>query len=127
MNINIKSIPHAEHRYPTCGDWWYEDGGATLQIRVSDELPEKTQQLVVLHELAEVFMCAANGVSQESVDEFDKAYEANRKPGDVSEPGDQKDAPYFIQHQIATMIELIASRQMDVNWDAHADAIEALP
>jgi hypothetical protein len=127
MNITIKSIPHAKHRYPTVGDWWFEDGGETLQIRVSQELPQKSQDLVVLHELAEVFMCRANGVGQLEVDQFDMAYEKNRKSGDTSEPGDQKDAPYFLQHQIATMIELIASRQMDVNWQKHEDEIEALP
>jgi hypothetical protein len=90
-------------------------------------MPEKSQELVVIHELVEVLMCKANGVSQKSVDDFDIEFEKNRKKGDVSEPGDEKDAPYFLQHQLATMIELMVSRQMDVSWDDHADAIEALP
>jgi hypothetical protein len=79
MNITIKSIPHAKHRYPTVGDWWFEDGGETLQIRVSQELPQKSQDLVVLHELAEVFMCRANGVGQLEVDQETPASPAIRR------------------------------------------------
>lgn len=117
MNVIIKAIPHASHRYPTCGDWWFEDG--TLHIRVSQELSEKSQQLVVLHELAEVIMCQANGVTQEAVDQFDMNFEANRHPDDESEPGDHADAPYKDQHGLATAIERIAATQMGVNWAEH--------
>lgn len=124
MRIIIKSIPHASHRYPTCGDWWYDEGD--LEIRVSEELPEKSQQLVVLHELAEVFMCAAAGVTQEQVDRFDMTYEENRKEGDDSEPGDHTDAPYFEQHQIATFLERLAAYQMGVSWVDHEASIVKL-
>lgn len=124
MNIIIKSIPHKQHRYPTCGDWWFEEG--TLHIRVSEELPKKCQELVVLHELAEVLMCQANGVSQESVDHFDMNFEANRHPDDESEPGDHPDAPYNVQHRLATAIETIAAAQMGVNWLEHEKEIGKL-
>ena len=124
MNIIIKSIPHKEHRYPTCGDWWYENGD--LHIRVSEEMPIRSQHLVVLHELAEVMMCQANGVSQESVDHFDMNFEANRHPDDESEPGDHADAPYNVQHGLATAIERIAATQMGVNWLEHEKDIGKL-
>jgi hypothetical protein len=40
-------------------------------------------------------------VSPEAVDEFDRAYEAKRKAGDDSEPGDDlKAPPYRKQRQI---------------------------
>lgn len=71
-------------------------------------------------------MCAANGVSQAIVDEFDMQYEANRKPGDESEPGDQKDAPYFVQHGISIGIERIAATQMGLSWPEHESAIGKL-
>lgn len=125
MKIVIKSIPHATHRYPTCGDWFYDDDG-TLNILVSEEMPKESQQLVALHELAECLMCAANGVTQKIVDDFDMTYEANRKPGDESEPGDQKDAPYFSQHGLATGIERIIATQMGVSWIEHEAAIGKL-
>ena len=126
MKINIESIPHKTHRYPTCGDWWFEEDG-TLQIRVSEEMPDTSKALVVLHELAEVIMCQANGVTQGQVDEFDMAYEKARQPGDESEPGDQKSAPYFTQHGIATGIERIAATQMGVSWEDHERYLEELP
>lgn len=135
MRINIESIPHSKQRYPTCGDWWYEgvlnlitqEKEPWLQIRVSEELPKATKELIVMHELAEVFMCAANGVTQKQVDDFDMNYEANRKDGDESEPGDQPDAPYFHQHQIAMMVERLVAYKMGVNWADHEAAIEKLP
>lgn len=124
MNIIIKSIPHKEHRYQTCGDWWFE--GDTLHIRVSEEMPQKSQELVALHELAEVFMCMANGVTQEQVDKYDMDYESTRHPDDDSEPGDHGDAPYHFQHRLATAIETIAAAQMGVAWLAHEHNVNRL-
>lgn len=125
MKINVESIPHSTHRYSTCGDWWFDADG-TLQIRVSQEMPVESQELVVLHELAEVIMCKANGVTQKQVDDFDMGFEKNRKPGDDSEPGDHKDAPYHDQHKLATIIEVIASVQMHKSWTEHEEAIGKL-
>lgn len=125
MNIVIKSIPHKDHRYPTCGDWWFEPDGS-LQIRVSQEMPEKSQQLVALHELAEVMMCLSNGVGQEEVDKFDMDFEKHRHPSDESEPGDHWDAPYHVQHRLATAIETIAAAQMGVPWLEHEKEIGKL-
>lgn len=125
MNIIIKSIPHKSHRYPTCGDWFFEPDG-TLIILVSEEMDEKSQQLVALHELAEVMMCQANGITQKEVDDFDMGYEKHRSPDDNSEPGDHKDAPYHDQHRIATAIELIAANQMGVEWYTHESEVNKL-
>lgn len=122
MKIVIESIPHSSQRYSTCGDWFFDKDG-TLHILVSEEMPGRSQQLVALHELAEVIMCQANAVTQEQVDEFDMAFEKNRKPGDESEPGDHADAPYNVQHGLATAIERIAATQMGVNWLEHEKAV----
>ena len=124
MNIIIRSIPHKSHRYPTCGDWFEEDG--TLYILVSDEMPEESKQLVALHEFAEWMMCKANGVTQKQVDTFDMGFEKNRQPGDESEPGDHPSAPYHVQHRLATSIELMTASQMKVDWAAHEEAIGKL-
>jgi hypothetical protein len=127
MKILIESIPHEQHRYPTCGDWWFEQEPGTLEptlrIRVSRELPEKSQQLVALHELAEVMMCMANGVGQEEVDKFDMDFEKHRRPDDESEPGDHLEAPYHREHGYATAIERITATHMGVGWIEHEKAI----
>jgi hypothetical protein len=96
MNINIQTIPHGEHRYPTCGDWWFGADG-TLQIRVSDMGNADYESLVALHELVEVLLCKKRGVTTEQVDEFDKQFEEDRSHGmhgPEDEPGDDPDAPY---------------------------------
>lgn len=124
MNILIRSIPHKSHRYPTCGDWFFEDG--TLYILVSDEMPESSKQLVALHELSEVMMCMANGVTQKQVDDFDMGYEKCRKEGDDTEPGDHKSAPYHVQHRLATAIEIMVCNQMGISWEEHEANINAL-
>lgn len=131
MKIIIESIPHKQHRYPTCGDWFYDEQEPgtlepTLRIRVSKELSVKSQELVVLHELAEVMMCNAMGITQQQVDEFDMKFEAERKDGDESEPGDSPDAPYRNQHAIATLVERAVAIHMGVNWESHEASIAHL-
>jgi hypothetical protein len=122
MNVTIKPIPHKEHRYPTCGDWWFDDNG-DMQIRVSKELPDASQHLVALHEYAEALMCRASGVTQKDVDNFDMNFEANRKPDDNSEPGDHIEAPYYREHGIATALERMVATQMGIGWMEHEQAI----
>lgn len=125
MNIIIKSIPHKDHRYPTCGDWYFEQDG-TLIILVSDEMDPQSQQLVALHELAEVMMCQAAGITQKEVDDFDMNYEANRADGDESEPGDSAHAPYNKQHSVATAIERTVCAQMGLAWADHEQEVNKL-
>jgi hypothetical protein len=44
------------------------------------------------------------------------AYEAKRKPGDTSEPGDDAKAPYHREHVFATKIERLLAVELGVNW-----------
>jgi len=127
MKIVIEAIPHKDQRYPTVGDWLYEEDG-TLRIKVSQMSDWRREMLVAVHELVEVLTCKNDGVSQESVDKFDIEYEKNRKPDDVdSEPGDAPNSPYVDQHCLATGIERILAQQWGVKWNEYADEIEALP
>jgi hypothetical protein len=123
VNIKIKTIPHSEQRYETVGDWWFDDAG-DLQIRVSDLHNWKYEALVAFHELAEVLLCKDRGITTEMVDEFDKDYEARRKPGDDSEPGDDPKAPYRREHCFATGVERLLAAALDVSWSEYADAVE---
>lgn len=76
LDIVIKTIPHEGQRYATVGDWqWKSDG--RLVITVSDMKDWKKEFLVVFHELAEVMLCRARGITQEQVDRFDIDYEAS--------------------------------------------------
>jgi len=72
-----------------------------------------------MHEAIEAVLCQHAGISPAAVDRFDKAYEARRKPGDLSGPGDDPRAPYHHQHQVATSIEKRLTKQLDVDWAAY--------
>lgn len=127
MNIRIESIPHEKQRYSTVGDWYYEDNGKTLVIRVSDLGDERYNQLVAVHELIEVLICQQTFVSQAAVDAFDMEFEKNRPEGNIDEPGDDPHAPYRTQHSFATAVERMLAAAMGVSWSKYADAVEALP
>lgn len=126
MKIIIETIPHKEQRYPTVGDWFYEDGGETLRIKVSQLSDWKRESLIAIHELVEVVLCKNEGISQESVDKFDFEFESDRKEGDLSEPGDAPSAPYNKQHCLATGVERILAGVLGVAWGPYADEVESL-
>ena len=124
--VVIEIIPHDQQRYPTVGDWFFDEAG-NLTIRISQLSDWRLEMLVALHELVEVLKCKHDGVSQESVDAFDIAYEKARPEGDDSEPGDDPKAPYVKQHCLATGIERIMAAELGVNWKAYEDELMALP
>jgi len=126
MKITIETVPHKEQRYPTVGDWFYDECG-DIVIRVSHLKDWRHEMLVAVHELVELLACKQDGVRQEDVDRFDMDYEKNRRPGDLtSEPGDDPNAPYADQHCLATGIERILAQQLGVKWSDYADEIECL-
>jgi len=69
--------------------------------------------------MIEAYLAIHAGVSPAAVDRFDKAYEAKRKRGDDSEPGDDPKAPYYRQHQIATGIERLLAVELGVDWSTY--------
>ncbi len=126
MKIVIETIPHETHRYPTCGDWWYDPDG-TLQIRVSNLSDPRYEALIAVHELVEVLICKHEGIETETVDKFDKEFEAKREPDNFDEPGDEPTAPYVKQHCIATGVERILAAELGVSWKTYEEELEKLP
>jgi antirestriction protein len=126
VRIVIETIPHRAQRYDTCGDWQIDDQG-NFHIRVSELpskralFPEKFAFLVAFHELIEAALCQEAGVTAADVDEFDMYYAGSR-----DEPGDDDDAPYYQQHQIATGLERTMAALLGVDWAEYEGAIAAL-
>jgi hypothetical protein len=98
-----------------------------LTIRVSKLSDWRQEMLVAIHELVEVCLCKEAGVTQEAVDAFDMNFEANRKPGDDSEPGDAPNAPYREQHRVATYIERFVAHKLNVDWKQYEEELSKLP
>jgi hypothetical protein len=119
MNVVVQIIPHSEQRYPTVGDWWWEDD--TLQIRVSHLGDWKMEMCAAYHEQFEALECRVKGITQEQVDAFDKGWQ----PHDgLDEPGDDVASPYFWQHQHATIAERQLAHCLGVSWANYEQAIE---
>ena len=128
MNITIRTIPHAEQRYPTAGDWWFDDAG-DLQIRVSAMGNWRYETLVARHELDEALLCKAHGIPQESVDAFDAGWAiaewALGEPN-VDEPGLNPAAPYHVEHMTAYAAELAFMVNLGVAFNEYTEALARL-
>lgn len=119
MRILIETIPHAEQRYPTCGDYVDEPDG-TLHIRVSEMGDRRYEFLVALHELVEAELVRFANFPLKAIDDFDMNFDGD------GEPGDDPRAPYYWEHQFATGIERRMATKLDVDWKAYNDAVDAL-
>lgn len=109
LEIEIETVSQDEQRYNALGDWVFDYSDlfkVRLTINVTNLGNWYYEALIALHELVEAMMCAANGVSQEDVDNFDTNFKGK------GEPGDDPSAPYHKQHMIANVVERLISAEM---------------
>lgn len=150
-SINVRTIPHNQHRYPTTGDWWVQSdnltGKTTLEIRVSESGDWRANIAVAIHEIVEAVVCIADGVEPEALDRFDSAYEMVREDPKTwvdaeaalqrefgghdeitphTEPGEDLHAPYRHQHAIATQVEWIVTEAMHLPWKLYEEELSTL-
>jgi hypothetical protein len=128
MNIFIKTIPHSEQRYPTCGDWWFIDD--TLQIRVSNLNNKDYEALLAMHELSEALLCEKRGIKEKDVTIWDGTFEKAREDypeifGDT-EPGDHPKAPYNKEHMFASRLEHSVAMELGILWEDYISAVNKL-
>ena len=124
LHIVIETIDHSRQRYPTVGDWQIDKAG-NLHIAVSKMSDQRYEFLIGMHEAIEAYLAVHAGISPAAVDKFDRAYEAKRKPGDDSEPGDDPRAPYHKQHVFAERIERLLATELGVDWSAYSKEVES--
>ena len=122
IDLRAKSIPHSQHRYSTVGDWIVNADGKRT-ILVSDHGNTDYEFLIVLHEMIEQHLCEKRGITTDMVDKFDMDFEANKLPG---EPGDSPQAPYYKEHQFATIMERLMCNELGLDWQEYLKAGEAL-
>lgn len=131
MRIDIQTIPHAEQRYPTVGDWTeavaFPDGEKTWTIHVSDLNDWRREVLVAVHELVEMSLCVHRHIAEQDVSDFDVKFEAARTEGNTDEPGDDPKAPYCGEHQFATKVEKLLAVELEVDWEDYERAVMELP
>ena len=123
--IKAEIIPHGTQRYPTVGDYWYKSE-YRLEVRVSDMDNEDYEFLVLIHELIESHLCRRRGIPEPLIADFDRAYEEARKPGDISEPGNDPRCPCHKEHLFATKVEMTLAQEMGINWNEYSKVVDAL-
>src|SRR5262245_56977218 len=117
-NAEIKTIPHREQRYDTCGDWWKE--AAWLKVRVSSMGNPDYEFLIAIHELVERQLCMKMGISEQTVDAWDLAHE------DEEEPGAMESCPYREAHMRAEAIERVLANDLGVDWEHYSRTVTAI-
>jgi hypothetical protein len=120
VRISVITVPHGAQRYDTAGDWQFGADG-DLRITVSELGDWRWETLVALHEIVEAVLCRERGISQETVDLFDRDF-----TGPGPEPGLSPVSPYRREHLSAEIIERTVASALGVDWLAYEDAITAL-
>lgn len=121
MKIEIKTVRHRDQRYPTQGDWFFDED-RVLQIRVSEMGDERSEIAVALHEITEAICCGIEGITEQEVTEFDLQFEKERdagQHGEDEEPGHDTRAPYNEAHKRAESVERVFCAAVDLLWDDH--------
>jgi hypothetical protein len=117
--ISIETIQHDQQRYPTAGDWqWEEDG--SLSINVSKMHVQEYMWLVAVHEIIEAILCKANGITDEIVTNWDKDHLYDCDPGGI------QDCPYYKEHLVATIVETMLADRLKIDWKEYEKTLDAL-
>lgn len=122
MNIHVRVIPRNQMRPEVDGADWYFDQNRDLQVRICPMSDWRFEAALILHELSEALLCKHDGVSQNDVDAFDRAFDAAH--ADDVEAGDDPQAPYRVQHGMATAIERIFMAHCRADWKAYDEELK---
>lgn len=126
--IVIEFIENSDQKYPTCGDYEYDDEGV-LQVRVSKLGNDYMEELIAIHELVEEMLARRNGVTVKEITDFDLAYEEERElhlHSLTDEPGFDRRSPYLKFHTYATGVEMGLCSMLDISWNDYNDKVNAL-
>jgi hypothetical protein len=117
LDIIIQTVPHSEQAYETLGNYESPVPGKEKKIEltpgkaiitVSEMGDWRSELLVALHELVELSTaCWVKGVKDRDIVKFDKAHNKKVENGESmnDDPGCEPDAPYHMEHMLATFIE----------------------
>jgi hypothetical protein len=128
MEMYVKTIPHSEQRYPTVGDYWWDDNDV-LQVRVSDMKNSLYETMVIVHEIIEEALTRYRGLSEDKIMKFDLAYEKKRAKGLVpenSEPGFAENCPYKNEHTFATSVEIGMCAMAGIDFNKYDETVNSL-
>jgi hypothetical protein len=129
LNMAIKIIPHANHRYRgTVDDYWVDKKGVH-QVKISEMSDWRYTAIIIIHALIEYFGCLCDGIKEEDITAFDVLFECERDAGlhkSEDEPGNDPRACYRKWHIFATKIEILLASELKANWKRYSKEVESL-
>lgn len=124
IEIYAKSISMKEMiaRYgvESAGDYW-RPRQELINIRALELGNPDYEFLIILHEIIEEYLCTKRGIKETDIQAFDQKFS---EEGGEGEPGDDKRAPYYKEHQFATKIEKLMATQMGIKWRDYSRAVD---
>ncbi len=121
--VTLKAIPHKNHRYETCGDYFKK---GKKWLIVCSKMRSEYVFLVLIHEFVEWFLTQLRGIKEKDITAFDIKFEEERKHHlhtNEDEPGDDVHSPYFNEHKFATKIEKLCCEELKIDWDEYEETI----
>jgi hypothetical protein len=122
MNVQVEVVSLADQRYPTMGDWVFENtpSGERLVILVSDTGDARMNWLIALHEQIEAMLCVEASIDEPDVAAFDMGHP------ELDDPGNDPRAPYHREHVFAESIERLVAQMLGVEWADYEAVCQAL-
>ncbi|MBV9499817.1 MAG: hypothetical protein JO138_10630 [Acidobacteriaceae bacterium] len=124
--MEIRTIPHSEQRYETCGDYWVDENGVQ-QVRISELNDWRYEVLIAVHEIVELSLARQRNIDEDEITNFDVNFEQAKGKGECfGEAGDHVHAPYRKEHFFATNIERLFAAELGVDWFEYERYVDAL-
>jgi hypothetical protein len=126
LETSIQIVRHIDQRYNTVGDYIYNPFIHGIDIFISDTHNQDYNFLLAVHEMIESYLCWKRKISFEAIDKFDIDFEHRRDKKGIEEPGNDKKAPYYNEHQFAEKIEQLVCKELGIKWADYEKAIDHL-
>ena len=96
------------------------NNGKQVMIHISDCKNEDYEFAIAVHELIEWYLTKKRGIKIKEIDNFDTSFKGK------GEPGDNKEAPYYNEHQFATEIEKAIIDELDIHWSKYEKDLDTI-
>lgn len=118
------TVPQSFQEYRTAGNYAWTDSGI-LVIFVTECGVEAYENAIFIHEFFEANVCKSKGISNDDITAFDNEFEKDPKHI-LDEPGDEPDAPYRDEHNLATAVERMFIGACSLSWKEYDEAVDKL-
>jgi len=106
-DIHVRFVVQDKQRYATLGDYWETTDAMVFTIT---RLSGLRSLYVLIHELWECYLTLRNGITEESISEFDISHP------ELDDPGLDPRAPYHAEHMQSDVLERACCVMAGDDW-----------